>query len=183
MLEYHWALILPAAKMKPNAAKRKVILADIGLFYAAAIWGSTFFLVKDALSGIHPVTLVAYRFLIAGGIMLPALIIMRRPVWEGIGRSAFLGLILWVLYVPQTVGLGITTASNSGFITGLFVAFVPLFLRTIFRRKPTVLEVVASGVALIGLWILTGGMTKVNLGDALTLISSSSWGSTVFSRR
>jgi drug/metabolite transporter (DMT)-like permease len=76
------------------------------------------------------------------------------------------------LYIPQTIGLGITTASNSGFITGLFVAFVPIFLLTIFRRKPTVMEVIASIVALIGLWVLTGGMTKVNAGDILTLLAA-----------
>jgi drug/metabolite transporter (DMT)-like permease len=158
--------------MNSGASQRKTFLADFGLFYAAAIWGATFFMVKGALSGIHPVTLVAYRFLLAGTLLLIVLLAMRRPVWTGLGRSAFVGFILWVLYLPQTIGLGITTASNSGFITGLFVAFVPLFLRTIFRRKPTILEVVASVVSLIGLWILTGGMTRVNLGDALTLITA-----------
>ena len=156
----------------PKPTKRQAILADIGLFYAAAIWGSTFFLVKDALAGIHPVTMVAYRFLLAGVIMLVYLAVKRRPVLRGLGRSAFLAFLLWALYIPQTIGLGITTASNSGFITGLFVAFLPIFLWTIFRRKPTVLEVVASGVSLAGLWILTGGMSEVNLGDVLTLITA-----------
>jgi drug/metabolite transporter (DMT)-like permease len=158
--------------MIPATTKRKAILADIGLLYAAAIWGSTFYLVKDALSGIHPVTMIAYRFLLAGAIMLIYLAVTRRSVLQGLGRSALLAFILWTLYMSQTIGLGITTASNSGFITGLFVAFLPIFLRTIFRRKPTVLEVVASAVSLLGLWILTGGMSDFNTGDALTLIAA-----------
>ena len=77
--------------------------------------------------------------------------------------------MLWFLYVPQTMGLKYTTASNSGFITGLFVMFVPLFFRTIFKRRPTVMEVIASIVSLGGLWILTGGLRDINIGDILTL--------------
>jgi drug/metabolite transporter (DMT)-like permease len=70
------------------------------------------------------------------------------------------------------VGLKYTRASSSGFITGLFVAFVPIFLRTIFKRTPTLMEVVASVVSLCGLWVLTGGLSDVNLGDALTVITA-----------
>lgn len=158
--------------MVPLISKRKAILADLGLFYAAAVWGATFFMVKDALDGIHPVTMVAYRFLLAGVLMLGYLVLTGRPVLRDLGKSALLAVILWSLYMSQTIGLGITTASNSGFITGLFVAFVPLFLRTIFRRKPTIMELVASVISLVGLWILTGGMSHFNAGDALTLIAA-----------
>jgi drug/metabolite transporter (DMT)-like permease len=150
----------------------KRVLADAGLFYAAAIWGATFFLVKDALTGIDPVTMVAYRFLLAGVSLLIFLIATGRPIFRGLGRAAFLSVILWLLYIPQTVGLGYTTASNSGFITGLFVAFIPLFLKTIFKRTPTLMEVIASAVALIGLWILTGGLRYLNIGDSLTLVAA-----------
>lgn len=147
-------------------------MADIGLFYAACIWGATFFLVKGALDEIDPVTLVAYRFLLAGLILLVYLLVKRRPVFEGFGRALFLSSILWLLYVSQTVGLRYTTASNSGFITGLFVAFVPLFLRFLFKHTPTRNEWLASIVALAGLWVLTGGLQYVNGGDLLTLVSA-----------
>ncbi len=146
--------------------------ADLGLFYAALVWGATFFLVKDALNAVDPVVLVVYRFLSAGLILLGVLLLQRKPVFRDFGKGVWLAVILWLLYVPQTVGLGITTASNSGFITGLFVAFVPIFLSTIFRRQPTLMEWIASGVSLIGLWVLTGGMTDVNTGDLLTIVSA-----------
>jgi hypothetical protein len=58
---------------------------DLGLLHAAAIWGSTFFVVKAALADIHPFTK------------------------EGMA----LGSLLVVLYVSQTAGLQFTTASNS----------------------------------------------------------------------
>jgi len=158
--------------MQPSPPRNKTIPANLGLFYAAAIWGATFFIVKDALADIHPIILVGYRFLIAGLILLGFLLLARKPILQNIRKGMFLGFILWLLYIPQTIGLGITTASNCGFITGLFVVFVPLFLRTIFKRKPTVMEVVASGVALIGLWVLTGGLSVINTGDILTLVAA-----------
>jgi drug/metabolite transporter (DMT)-like permease len=148
------------------------LLADTGLFYAAAIWGSTFFMVKDALSGIDPVIMVAYRFLLAGLIMIGLVLLTGRSLFKGLGQGAFLAVILWLLYVPQTVGLKFTTASNSGFITGLFVIFVPIFMRTLFRKRPTVMEWVAAAIALGGLWILTGGMKEINPGDMLTLAAA-----------
>ncbi len=146
--------------------------ADVGLLYAAAIWGSTFFVVKAVLADIDPVILVGYRFLIAGSVLLVFLFAKKRPVFHGWRQAAWVGFLLWMLYIPQTIGLRYTTASNSGFITGLFVAFVPLFLRTIFKRRPTVMELVASAVSLLGLWVLTGGMRYINVGDMLTLITA-----------
>lgn len=147
-------------------------LADLGLLYAAAVWGSTFVMVKDVLDEVDPVTLVAYRFIVAG--LLLALLLWRRKksLRTNLKAGLILGFILWLIYLPQTIGLGITTASNSAFITGMFVAFVPIFLVLVFRRKPARLEVIASIISLIGLWVLTGGMTRVNAGDLMTLITA-----------
>ncbi len=158
--------------MQTKTPQDKNTLADLGLFYAVAIWGSTFFIVKSALDGIDPVILVAYRFLIAGSILLIFLKFSGRPIFDGWKQALVPGFLLWMLYIPQTIGLQYTTASNSGFITGLFVAFVPIFLRIIFKRKPTIMEVIASAISLIGLWILTGGMRDINIGDIMTLITA-----------
>ncbi len=159
-------------KTAQGIPRSRHVLAHIGLFYAAAIWGSTFFIVKDALNDVDPVIMVGYRFLLAGLLLLGYLAVTGRPILQNVRQGAGLAVLLWLLYVPQTIGLGITTASNSGFITGMFVAFVPIFLRLIFKRRPTILEVIASAISLVGLWILTGGMKNVNLGDGLTLITA-----------
>lgn len=158
--------------MTTTPSKIKRAAANFGLLYAAAIWGSTFFVVKSVLDEIDPVILVGYRFLMAGTILLIYLAIRRKPLLAGLKQAAWVGFLLWALYIPQTIGLRYTTASNSGFITGLFVAFVPIFMRTIFKRRPTAMEIIASMVSLTGLWVLTGGMRYVNLGDMLTLITA-----------
>jgi drug/metabolite transporter (DMT)-like permease len=146
-------------------------LADLGLLYCAAVWGATFFMVKDSLASVDPVVLVAYRFLIAAAALLPWAL-RRKRLSAHLGESALLSAILATLYISQTIGLKHTTASNSGFITGLFVIFVPIFILLFRGVKPTRMQWFASGLALVGLWILTGRSASFNKGDALTIVSA-----------
>jgi len=147
-------------------------LAQLGLFYAALVWGSTFFLVKSTLASVDPVFLVAYRFTISAMIIGGFLITLRRPLFSRFSQGLVLGLFLWSLYVPQTLGLKYTSASNSGFITGLFVAFVPLFGWLFFRKAVRFNNIVAVCVSVFGLWLLTGGLQSINIGDVLTILTA-----------
>lgn len=150
----------------------KELLAQAGLLYSAAIWGSTFFLVKNALNHISPLALIAYRFLIAAFLMFIFLKVMKKKVFRDLGKGFVLGIILWMIYFPQTLGLKFTTASNSGFITGLFILFVPIAGWFLFRRIPEINKIISVVLALAGLWILTGGPGKINYGDTLTLLTA-----------
>lgn len=152
--------------------KSKASFANIGLFYAATIWGSTFFIVKKALDNIDPVILVGYRFTIAAAIMAIPLILLKKRLWDYFKEGLILGLLLWILYIAQTIGLKYTSAANSGLITGLFVAFVPVFSIVIFRMMPSITAVIATAISIVGLWILTGGLKQINIGDMLTLITA-----------
>jgi len=155
-----------------NSLAGRKRLADVGLVYAAAIWGATFFLVKEVLNEINPIILVGYRFILAAALMLILSLALRKPLFKNFHKGLLLGLFLWLLYIPQTIGLGITTASNSGFITGRFVAFVPLFSIIIFRRLPSLLRWGATAISLAGLWILSGGLADFNRGDLYTLAAA-----------
>ena len=64
----------------------------------------------------------------------------------------------------QTVGLHSTTASNSAFITALYVVIVPLILRRFDRRVW-----LAIGIATAGLWLLVKPSASGNIGDLMTL--------------
>jgi drug/metabolite transporter (DMT)-like permease len=153
----------------------KKLLSELGLFYSAAVWGSTFFVVKDALNDIDPVVLVGYRFLLAASLLGGLCLIWRKSLFQNAKHGLLAGLVLWLLYISQTVGLGVTTASNSGFITGLFVAFIPVFSLLFFRRAPALTEIVATIISLSGLWILTGGLIDINVGDLFTLIAAATY--------
>lgn len=154
-------------KKAPGGANRWL---DLGLLYCAAIWGSTFIVVKDALSGVHPVAMVAIRFGLAALLLLPWA--LRRPrLAAHLKEGALLSVFLTLLYVTQTVGLLYTSAANSGFITGLFIIFIPVFMFFMRGQRPNRLEGVSAALAIYGLWLLTGGAAGFNKGDALTLIT------------
>lgn len=150
----------------------KNFLATAGLLYVAVIWGSTFIVVKDSLQFVDPVILVAYRFLLAALMMAGFLIYRRRPLWANLKSGLVLGALLWLVYGPQTIGLKTTTAANSGFITGLFVAFVPLLSLLFFKQWPTGQRLLTILMAVAGLWLLTGGLVALNQGDMLTIIAA-----------
>ncbi len=151
-------------------------LSFLGLLITTAIWGSTFFITKGALNSINPVTLIAYRFGIAAFIFAIIVFVRKERFWDHAKHGFILGIFSWVIYMFQTLGLQYTTASNSGFITGLFIIFVPLFGLIFFKRKPKAMQFIALAIALAGLWFLTGGLKSINLGDLLTLITAISIG-------
>ena len=155
-----------------QSTAKQTFLADLGLLYASAIWGSTFILVKTTLRSINPVTMVAYRFLLAALLMGAVLWIQGKPLFKNFSSGSILGVALGLLYVPQTIGLKFTSAANSGFITGLFVAFVPLLSYPILKQRPRRAQWLAVMVSLAGLWLLTGGLQEINRGDLITLAAS-----------
>jgi NADH:ubiquinone oxidoreductase subunit 4 (subunit M) len=55
----------------------------------------------------------------------------------------------------------------------MFVIFVPIFLLFAFMKPPTAVQWGASVLALLGLWLLTGGIGQINRGDALTVVAAS----------
>ena len=150
------------------------MFADIGLVYCAAIWGSTFILVKGALGSVNPVVMVAIRFLLAAALLLPW-VLKRKNLKVHMLEGFFLSVILALLYISQTVGLLYTTASNSGFITGLFIIFIPVFLFLFRKERPTRFQSLSAVLALSGMWLLTGGVKGFNLGDALALVAAASY--------
>jgi drug/metabolite transporter (DMT)-like permease len=149
-------------------------LLDLGLVYSALIWGATFFMVKGVLDEVHPVTLVGYRFIFSALLMVP-FVLRRKNAARHLKEGMILGTFLMLLYVTQTAGLQYTSAANSGFITGLFVFFVPLFLLVLFRDPPGKSQWFCVGLALAGLWLLTGGVSQFNKGDALTVLAAMSY--------
>lgn len=149
-------------------------MAGLGLFYCSVVWGATFYMVKDALSAIHPVTMVAYRFLLSAALLAPWILFKRRK-FALLREGAVLASLLVPLYVAQTVGLLHTTASNSGFITGLFVLFVPFGMIFFLRQSLSPLQWGSVGLALLGLWMLTGAFRAFNRGDAMTLIAAAAY--------
>jgi drug/metabolite transporter (DMT)-like permease len=148
--------------------------AESALLATTLIWGGTFVVVKIGMQDISPVLLVLVRFAIA---LLLYLALFRKklfPVpWSLVLKASFLALFLFIGFVTQNIGLTITTASKSAFITSMMVIFVPVLQFMIERRAPRLGNIVGVGVVTTGLWFLTSPTgSSFNAGDALTLVSA-----------
>lgn len=129
-------------------------------------------MVQDAIESIDPLTFLGYRFLPAG--VLVALLFWRplkRLPPAGWRAGLVLGIFLTAGYIAQTVGLEHTTASNAGFITGLFVVLTPLFGALVFGLAIGRAAWAAALLSALGLALLsgTGGELDLN-GDGLVFL-------------
>lgn len=151
--------------------------ADSSLFVVALVWGTTFVLVKHALTEISTLYFLALRFSLATVCMLPLLVPLwrnnRPSLWPGLRGGAVAGVFLWLGYILQTFGLKYTTAGNSGFLTGIYVPLVPLISAALYRRKPQRSELLGVTIAVLGMVVLmTPSMDwqlHLNFGDLLTI--------------
>ena len=145
----------------------------LALIAVTAIWGVTFVQVKDAIDVYPLFAFLAVRYAIATGVL--AVVGGRRVLT--LGRSGFtagavLGGLLGLGIGLQTAGLERTTVSSTGFITGLYVVFTPLFGLLLFRTTVG-LEVWAGVVlAVVGLALLSGVDVGSPGGDLLVLASA-----------
>jgi len=143
------------------------------LLFVAAIWGSTFALVKETLPTFGTFALLFLRFGIAALLLWAFCLLRSRRISEAeLKNGAILGFFLFVSFAAQTWGLNFTSPTNSAFITGLFVVLVPILSSIILGKIPERKIWLATALAFAGLYLLTGASTHFNLGDAVTLLSA-----------
>ncbi len=149
-------------------------LAKPMLFAAAFIWGSSFFIMKDALDALPVQYLLAIRFT-AGAVLLGLLCWKKWKIFtpDYLWRGAVIGGFLYLAYSVQTYGLALTTPSKNAFLTAVYCVLVPFFYWAFAKVRPDRYNVIAAVlcVAGVGLVSLTGDLT-VNPGDGLTLVSA-----------
>lgn len=146
--------------------------AEAALVGVAAVWGLTFVMVQDAIALLPTMAFLGYRFVPAA--LLVALIFRRRLLAlspAGWRAGLLMGVFLTAGYVTQTLGLEETTASNAGFITGLFVVLTPLLGAVFLRQRMTALGWAAAAVSAFGLYLLSGAGGELELrGDGLVFL-------------
>ena len=156
-----------------SADRRTTLLAALALLAVTAIWGSTFFLIRDLLDRVPTLDFLAVRFAIAA--VLLALIAPRslaRLSADSRKRALVLGALYGVAQILQTAGLAHTPASVSGFITGTYVVATPLFAAWLLRSRITRLTWVAVALAMGGLAVLSLSGLSVGFGQAITFVAA-----------
>jgi drug/metabolite transporter (DMT)-like permease len=150
------------------------LLPAFALALAAAIWGVSFPLIKDAYADISPVLLLSLRFSL--GALLIALLTRpkNRPTPSTLRGGLLAGTFVGFGMILQMLGLARTSASNSGFLTSLYIVLVPFVAFFVYQVKPQWRELWAvplagGGIALLS---LEPGSLRLGTGDLLTIASA-----------
>jgi drug/metabolite transporter (DMT)-like permease len=156
-----------------TTSHRGARLATLLLVAVTAVWGSTFFLIRDLVEDVPPADFLAVRFGIAAVVMY---LLFRRQTMSLTRRELRVGVVLGVLYglaqVLQTMGLQHTDASVSGFITGTYVVLTPVLGAVLLRERIGPVTWAAVALATAGLALLSLRGFAVGLGEALTLVAA-----------
>ncbi len=160
----------------------KKYIGEIALLFNTLIWGGTFALIKNAFNDISPLLFLGLRFSIAALIFLPFVYAsLKKTNKQTLLAGSVLGFFYFAGFTAQSLGLNLTTATKSGFITGTFVVFIPILQLIIEKRKPKWFNIVSVLLVLVGLILLSSKGENTfhflkqlgadfNIGDLLTLL-------------
>lgn len=161
-----------------DAARRWLVTA--ALVAVAAVWGTTFVMVKGAVASYPVWSFLGLRFAVATVaflVLFPSA--LRRLDRKVVGAGLIAGILLTAGYVFQTLGLapGMTSAGRAAFITGMFVVITPILQAMVLRRMPKWTAWVGVASAVVGLWMLSGGggTGGWGVGDTLVLICAAAY--------
>jgi drug/metabolite transporter (DMT)-like permease len=146
--------------------------ADLLLLSVAIAWGVTFLMVQDAINTTPVYAFLFFRFAIASILMFFIAFrflnqINKKTIFYGI----ILGIFLFSAFATQTFGLSYTKSSIVAFITGLNVICVPFLAYFIFKDHIKKNVLIATFIAVIGLYLLTmSGALTIGKGELLTLM-------------
>ncbi|HET8713215.1 MAG TPA: DMT family transporter [Gemmatimonadales bacterium] len=163
--------------------------SDLLLLAAAAIWGVSFVVVKDALNGASPLLLLGMRFTIATIVLTPFIRLRGGFTAAELRAGVILTILLASGFATQAIGLQYTTPARSAFIVAMSSVLAPVIAMVLLKHRTGVLVLVALVIAGGGIYFLTapdaGGL---NRGDLWTLITAVVFGGhivavTEFSKR
>ena len=165
--------------------KTKKISSSPLCLISALVWGISFPVQEMASENSHLLDtfgFTGFRMLIAAISLIPMVLIFerradysRKRVTDTVKYSIIAGTILFSASAFQQFGIEMTKESGkAGFITSLYLIFVPIIAFILFRQKPSLLVIMAMPFALCGLYFLSfaDGFSGVNVGDLLVLACS-----------
>jgi len=154
---------------------KKSLKADLALLLVTIFWGAGFPATKIALQTMTPYYHIGIRFAVASLLLSLLFYKKLRNLNKSLIKPALiLSSLLFATYAFQTVGIQYTTASKSGFFSGLAVLIVPLFSIFYLKTKLELKTIISVITATLGLFLLsyTGSDFNFNIGDFLTILCS-----------
>ncbi|MGV8831961.1 MAG: DMT family transporter [Devosia sp.] len=157
-------------------------VATLFLLICTILWGLAFIAQKSAMDSMGPLTFSGLRYIIGGLAVLPVALLFERrrtPATLTLNHWWLIGGVSLVFFLGsalQQIGLIYTTVTNAGFLTGLYVFFVPFLGFVLFRTRPHPIIYACVPMALLGIYFLNGGgLDSFNSGDGLMVIGAVFW--------
>ena len=146
-------------------------LAPWALLLVSASWGLAFVVMKDAIERQSVNSFLFTRFLVA----VIAMFLLKPTVIQSINREVLrkgfiAGLFLAAGYILQTLGLALTGAAVTGFITGLYVVATPVLAAIILRVRITAFTWGCVLLATVGLALLSLKGWNLGYGEFLVFL-------------
>ena len=163
--------------------KPSLLVGNILMVIAAALWGFTFVAQKTGMDYLQPLMFSAIRFAIGATCLLLLIRVLgtQKLDKEGLKAGVIMGVLITFGISLQQIGIVETTAGNSGFLTAIYILLVPIFLSLKGEKLPLQIWPAAL-LALMGLYFLTIKNTSlalmfssINTGDYWTLGCSVFW--------
>ena len=148
------------------------------LLLVTMAWGASFVYMKDMVAVFPPGWLLGIRFTIAGLVILPFLLkrlrLRLRLTWKALAAGMVMGLLDFLGFFTQTVGLQTVSPGINAFLTAVYVVLVPFMWWVVAKRKPTKANIVAAFVAIVGIWLVSvtsaSGSLSIGFGEIMTLL-------------
>lgn len=152
-----------------ESTRRERQMAIIALLAVTLVWGATFVWMKQALDALGDekselgtngviATLVFARFAIAALLMLlffkqGRASLSDKQTWQD---GLILGILMFVAYLSQMIGLDDIDPSTSAFLTSLYVVFTAIITSVYNFRFPTKIMILGVGLATFGAGFIQG---------------------------
>ena len=163
-------------------AMLKQLKGSIILLITAIVWGSSFVAQSEGMNYVQPFTYNSIRTIIGGIVLIPVIFCFRS-----FGKSSekkplnfritliggmLCGLVLCIASSLQQFGIVTTTAGKSGFITALYVIFVPILELILGKRQRKIIWLCVL-MAIVGFWLLCINESfTIGAGEWLTFVCS-----------
>lgn len=146
--------------------------SKIVFFAAAVLWGASYAIQKPFLNFIDPVVFTFWNFFLSGMLFLLYALIKRIPLTYRWREGLILGIFVSGMEILEMIGLNLTSSANTVFLTNLGMLIIPYVGWIFFRGKLKIEDGIAIAIAILGMYMLVGGVGGFGIGEGVLLLSA-----------
>jgi drug/metabolite transporter (DMT)-like permease len=141
-------------------------------FIAAVLWGSSYAIQKPLLEFIDPVVFTFWNFFLSGMLFFGYAVWKKIPLTYRWREGIVLGIFVSGMEILEMVGLKLTSSANTVFLTNLGMLIIPYVGWIFYKGKVKVEDGIAIAIAIVGMYMLVGGVHGFGLGEGILLLSA-----------